>query len=403
MNLTDRATLAVYFAYAIQATGLAISWQFSTFWLKNDIGEESFLIIALAVGIPAFVTLLSANFWGSVSDRIGRRKPFMILGFAGYASTFFFYSFVTSSWQYLFVAILGAFFSGAALPVGQAYLTHKSDKKGERLGFFLMAQSAGWFFGALSSGLLYDPIGMLTLFRIAAILCIGATAVSAFGVRDVFVEIESEEDRSTFREVFQKPGMPILTTAVSLSSIGMNAIAFVMAIMVVNELGGLEAHVGYSNSVATLIAVAVTGYIGRVIDRRGPIRILILAYISYIVFAIGFGLVTDPIAAVIMWALPIYPLSSTAAFSFASMVTSEEERGRAMGLVNGAQNIGQGVGPIIGGLFADGLFTRVQPLSWINMFFNIGALLLAIILLRKGLGMIKPGEAIDELKEQVIE
>ncbi len=175
--------------------------------------------------------------------------------------------------------------------------------------------------------------------------------------------------------------MSRLTFLVALSQIGMNAVAFMFAIILVDELGGLPVFVGLSNSAATLIAVVITGYIGRVVDRRGPVKILILATISYVVFSFAFAIVTDPIAAAVMWALPIYPLSSTAAYALASMISGEEERGRAMSLISGAQNTGSATGPIVGGLFAQFVFGRVQPVSWINMLFNLAALILAVSLL----------------------
>ena len=53
-----------------------------------------------------------------------------------------------------------------------------------------------------------------------------------------------------------------------------------------------------------------------------------------------------------------------------------------MSLVYGAQNAGGFAGPVIGGLFAQFVFVAVQPISWLNMSFNIFALILGISLLR---------------------
>ena len=96
----------------------------------------------------------------------------------------------------------------------------------------------------------------------------------------------------------------------------------------------------------------------------------------------GFAVVTDPILACILWAFPIYPLSSTATSALAAYITGEDERGRAMSLIYGAQNAGTFAGPVIGGLFAQFLFGAVQPISWLNMIFNLVALVLGISLLR---------------------
>ncbi|MGY5874767.1 MAG: MFS transporter [Candidatus Thorarchaeota archaeon] len=383
MSRANRATIAFFLAFALQSMGQAIIWQFVTLFLRHELRADSFLLLTLGWVAPAFMTMAAVNFWGWFSDGMKSRKPFMIVGFVGYAITFLLVSFVGNFSEYLMISMFGAFFSAAALPVGQAYLTTDTEKKGEQLGIFLAVQSGGWLFGAFSSGFFYDSIGMFNLYRIAAIVCIGATGICAFLVKDRPPEANTKKSAG-FGEVLRRPGMVRLTTAAGLSSLGMNAIAFMMAIMIVDELHGAPFLVGISNSVATFIAVIATGYIGRVIDRRGPVRILILAYISYVVFAIVFGLVRDPITAAIMWALPIYPLSSTAAYTFASLISGDDERGRAMGLVSGAQNAGAAIGPIIGGLAAEYIFLAVQPISWINMAFNLLALVIAITLIDIG-------------------
>jgi hypothetical protein len=48
------------------------------------------------------------------------------------------------------------------------------------------------------------------------------------------------------------------------------------------------------------------------------------------------------------------------------------------------------VGPVVGGLFAQFVFGTVQPVSWVNMLFNLAAMALAVSLLGivgSGLGL----------------
>ncbi|MFW9841445.1 MAG: MFS transporter [Candidatus Thorarchaeota archaeon] len=378
MGLRDRAVTTVYLAYSIQAMAQAIIWQWMTYFVKHDLLVEDFLILTFAWSTPALVVMIATNGWGSISDRIGRRKPFMIVGFLGYASTFFLYSLVTDVFQFVLVGAIGAIFSSAALPMGQALLTTDTDQKGERLGWFLAAQSGGWFFGALGSGLFYDIIGMRPLFLLGAVLGILATGSCAYFIRDIPFEKMRREDERRFRELLRIPGMSRLVSAVGLSQIGMNSVSFVMAIIIVDELGGLTSYVGFANSAATLTAIIITGWIGRIVDSKGPVKVLIAAFASYTVFSFGFAIVRDPILACILWAFPIYPLSSTASSALAAYITGKDERGRAMSLIYGIQNAGTFAGPIIGGLFAQFLFGAVQPISWLNMSFNLLALAIGI-------------------------
>jgi DHA1 family multidrug resistance protein-like MFS transporter len=322
----------------------------------------------------------AVNIWGSISDNLEVRKPFMIIGFIGYASTFLLYSFVTNSFQFLIVAIIGAFFSSAALPVGQAYLTTQTDKKGERIGLFLIAQSIGWFIGTLSSGFLYDYIGMVALYRIAAALCIIATLVNATFASDFPIVKKDESKKGSFRTSLEKSGMVRVFLTYLMSMIGMNSVSFLLAIIIVDELGGPYFYVGLANSTATLIAILITGYVGKATDRHGQVTILIASMFVYVLFSLSFALAADPILATILWAIPIYPLSNTASFSLGAIISGEEERGQAMSLINGAHNAGNAIGPIVGGIFAQYIFGSAQPIAWITLCFTFIGLLLSITL-----------------------
>jgi MFS family permease len=379
----ERLRLFVYLAYALQAVGLAISWQFTTFFVKHELGSPDFITLTVVFALPAMVTMAAVNVWGWISDRVGRRQPFMIIGFLGYSATFLGYSIVSDSFQYLIVAMIGAVFSAAALPMGQAYLTTKTTKKGERLGTFLAVQSSGWLVGTLSSGFAYQPGMMFVLFQFAAILCITSTGIAVFLIRDVDVAQQEKESELGFKDLLRRHGMKQLTSTVILGSIGMNALSFLLMIMVVDELGGTTAHVGTANALATFFAIIITRYIGRIVDRYGPAKVLSAAYLGYTLFALGFSFVSDPISAMILWALPIYPLSSTAAYGLAAVLSLDEERGKAMSLIGGSQNIGSAIGPIIGGYFAEFVFFRVQPLTLVTLVFNFFAFLIALTLFRK--------------------
>ncbi|UCE09256.1 MAG: MFS transporter [Candidatus Thorarchaeota archaeon] len=401
MSAFERSVLSVYVAYALQSFGTAISWQFVTHWVKNDLGTPDFITLTVVWATPAFVTMVAVNLWGAISDRVEKRKPFMLVGFLAYSGTFVMYSLVTTSMEFLIAAIIGSFFYSAALPMGQAHLTSRTERKGERLGHFLAWQSAGWFCGAVFSGFTYQPHLMSTLYQIASVICVTAFACCAAFIKDLPFEKKEEESQLGFLSLIRRPGIGRLSAAMFSSQVGINALAFLMAIMIIDELGGAPYMVGISNGGATAIAVAITGYVGTQVDRRGPTRILIFAYVTYILFSIGFGLVRDPVLAVIMWSLPLYPLAYTAAYALGAVLSNEEERGRAMSLLTGAQNGGAAVGPIVGGLLAEFVFNRLaQPISFITLAFNFVALLLAYSLLRSGIGLVKQDSEEDSAPTQ---
>ncbi len=383
----DIQTGSVYLAYALQSVAQAMSWQFITYFVNVDLGESSFLILAIVYAVPALITTLAVGLWGSLSDRLARRQPFMVIGFIGYSMTFLLYSTVTTSTQFLAVASIGSIISAAAIPVGQAYLTTGTNRRGEALGYFIVVQSAGWSIGAFSSGFLYDILGMRTIYVIASLLAVLATSICTFTVKERQIQKSDDtiHNRHSIAAILKRPGMARLVSAACLSSLGNYAVSYMLMYIVVIELMGQEYFVGLANGIATLSTVALAGFIGRMADRKGPVKILIVAYGWYVLYALALALTTDPVIAAVLYAEPIYPFAVTGALSFAALVSEEDERGRAMGLVNGAQNAGGALGPIIGALFSEYVFgQRAQPASWLNLLFNLAALIIAITLLSFG-------------------
>jgi MFS family permease len=122
---------------------------------------------------------------------------------------------------------------------------------------------------------------------------------------------------------------------------------------------------------------------------------MVFAYLSYALSGLGFALAQDALVATILYALPVYPLSSTAAHAFGALLSKDDKRARAIGLVNGAQNAGTALGPVIGGLSAEFVFRKAQPVSWITLVCNLLALLVALTLLKGGAGQ-KANEISDE-------
>lgn len=126
----------------------------------------------------------------------------------------------------------------------------------------------------------------------------------------------------------------------------------------------------------------ITGFIGILADRHGAVPIMFTAYVSYSLYAIGWGLVTDPFLATVLYMLPIYALAQTGSYAFVARMSADAERGSAMGIVNGAQNAGNALGPIVGGLFAAFIFLRFQPVAWVTLVFNLAAMVVCATLFR---------------------
>src|SRR5512133_124631 len=96
-----------------------------------------FLITQLGAGgrdlgvlssVYAAMQLVCAPFWGTLSDRVGRR-PVLLIGVLGYAITMFIFGLATQFWMLFVARTFSGVLSSATMPTAMAYLTDNLPEK----------------------------------------------------------------------------------------------------------------------------------------------------------------------------------------------------------------------------------------------------------------------------------
>ena len=100
MDMNRRNILGLYISFAMLSTSQAISWQFMSYFILHDLHVTNYLLLNIIWSIGPLVMMIAMGVWGSISDRVGKRKPFILLGFVGYGATYLFSSFVADGFQY---------------------------------------------------------------------------------------------------------------------------------------------------------------------------------------------------------------------------------------------------------------------------------------------------------------
>jgi DHA1 family multidrug resistance protein-like MFS transporter len=110
--------------------------------------------ITLLTSIYALTQLIFSPFWGSWSDRVGRR-PLVLLGLAGAAITQLLFGIVDSLWMLYAVRALGGFLTSAMLPAATAYVADITTERDRNRGMAWLgsAVSLGVVAGAALGGL----------------------------------------------------------------------------------------------------------------------------------------------------------------------------------------------------------------------------------------------------------
>ncbi|RKN87018.1 MFS transporter [Paenibacillus ginsengarvi] len=126
------------------------------------------------------VSFLMSPFWGSLSDRIGRR-PVLLMGLCGFAISFLMLGLAGDQLWLLYASrILGGLFSGAATSCAVAYVADITTEENRTKGMGLVGMSIGlgFIFGPAVGGLL-TGFGMSVPFFVASALSFVTFALAA--------------------------------------------------------------------------------------------------------------------------------------------------------------------------------------------------------------------------------
>ena len=388
----------LFLGFSLFHIAQSIFWQFGSYYLFVGIGETQFVLIGLVGGLPVLIGLTGVYLWGSFSDKWLRRLPFIIFGFLAQAISFLLYIFIQDSLTFLIVTCAAYFFSLAAVPLANAYLTEAQTQKGGAVGLLLATSSLGWAVGAFSGGFLFTLIGMEGLFLLGAI----AYVTGIFAILILVREIPSPASNPIIEgELISEPLNParkwmvprsiliVIAAAVAIGSIGVNALSFFFGIFLIEELVGTAIMLGLANGFASLTGFVVTLVAGRATDRLGRKPMLLLGFCSYAIFMTVYLFVVDPWVAIILWIVPFYPMIFTASYAAAADLSKVARRGRAMSTIATANSLGSGIGPIIGGALVQFVFISIRGNMVFAAVMNIIALLLVLLFVPETLRRIR--------------
>jgi multidrug resistance protein len=132
---------------------------------KSEIGT---LFTAGAVGAA-----ISSPFWGSLSDRFGRKK-IMVGSMAAFAIVFLGYAFSQNYIHLVLVQVLEGLAWAAMGSTAVALVADvvPEENRGKAMGIYNMTWNMGWIVGPSMGGLISDHFGFMTTF----LLCSGLTA-----------------------------------------------------------------------------------------------------------------------------------------------------------------------------------------------------------------------------------
>lgn len=326
-------------------------------------------LIATVFGLS---NAISQPFLARLSESLDRRKPFVILGMAGFTFISFIYANVNNFDHLVFLRVIQGLTVGATVPAIVAMVTHMSTMhtRGKAIGIYSTMRGFGFGTGSILGGIVSSYYGFVTAFYICALLGLASLILISFFVSETRDGKISGKNRS---ESFQ--GFQFIILAIAM---------FMMMTGIMIIFAFLPEYESRLNTGAISLSIAVSAYVvvrvlfqtpmGMVSDSLGRKRIIAMGILLNIPIVIGLGHVDNVIQLIVLRGIqgismaavetPVMALAvDLAGISVSSRVSS----------ITASQAAGMALGPIFGGLLA-GYISFETP-------FYICALMLLVSLL----------------------
>ena len=358
MKITNRKNLILLaFSLVVVMLGFGMVIPILPFYIKRfGAGGSAF---GLLVSIAALTEFLFGPFWGSISDRVGR-KPILMIGLCGYGLSMLFFGLSTRLWMLYVSRALSGVLSSAALSTTMAYIGDSTSdrERGGGMGLLGAAAGAGTIIGPGIGGLLAKG-SLSTPFFIGA----GMSLLSLILVALLLPESLPREYRAlaeqqmqfiNFRPLFRAFKSPIgfLLFLAFFVTLGTSNFEAIYSLYMVEKLNYSPERIGLILTVVGVIALVGRGLLTGAFTKHWGEANVIKA--SLLAAALGFVLL-------LLANTYLAVLLATAFFSFAvtflrpsiHSLTSQRAKvgqGTALGLSNSCVSLGRIFGAMGAGI-----------------------------------------------------
>lgn len=390
----DRKLYILYLTVFIDLLGFGLVIPILPIY-ATELGASA-LIVGLIMAVYALMNFAFSPFWGSLSDKHGR-KP-VIAGTVFITAMAFLLLANAHTIAILLIARALAGVGSANIATSQAYITDVTPRehRAKALGMIGAAFGLGFIFGPPVGGFLKQHYGMDA---------VGYAAMCLSLVNLVLVLLflpESHHDRDSAHKVQMKPvtlairalGNPryrdlFLTSFIYVTAFSMMTVT--ASLLWEQHYGLKEAQIGYMFAfIGFSTAIVQGGLIGTLVRKFGEPRLMVYGCIL-----MGLGLLGIPFVPqghFLPWEfVPLVLLAGAngcmmpSISSLLSGLASGKEQGQVLGMNQGFGSLARIAGPLLGGLLYGLHFTAPYIGGALLMF---GALLFVIAFQRAGRGQV---------------
>jgi MFS family permease len=333
--------------------------------------------LALIEGIAESTASLVKAFSGFWSDRIGKNKPFMLIGYGLSALIIPLYTFVVTPMQVLFLRFTERFGKGIRTAPRDSLIAGSviNGETGRSFGLQKAMDNSGAIAGPLAAFALLSflPGDFRLIFLLAGIPAILAIFVIIFGIKEAGKSKNELFTKFHFRNFPAK--FYLFLGIVFVFTLGNSTDALLM--VKANETGIKVAFIPLVYLITNLVSVLAAMPLGALSDRIGKEKVLIAGYLIYAVVYYGFGISTGTGSMIALFALYGLYSASTDGIqkAFVSDMIGNNKQGTGLGIYNAILGITLLPASLIAGFMYDKIDSSVP------FYFGAGLAFLSAVLM----------------------
>ncbi len=309
------------------------------------------LIEGIAESTAALIKTLS-GFW---SDKIGRNKPFMLIGYGISALIIPLYSFVVSPVQVLYLRFIERFGKGIRTAPRDSLIAGSvtNGETGKSFGLQKAMDNSGAIAGPLAAFalLIFFPDNYQLIFLLAGIPGILSIFVIIFGIKEAKKNKESLLKKFHFNDFPRKYYLFLFIIFIFTLGNSTDALLMVKA----NEVGVKVAFIPLVYLITSVVSVLLAIPLGSLSDKIGKEKLLIVGFLIYAIVYFGFGFTSSVGTIIALFAL--YGLYSAATDgiqkAFVSDIIDKNKQGTGLGIYNALLGVTLLPASLIAGLLYD--------------------------------------------------
>ena len=348
--------------------------------LSRDFGASP-LQTGLLMSVYSFMQFIFAPFWGSLSDRIGRR-PILTFCLLGEALSYILFAW-SRSLEWLFAARMLAGFFGASLSTASAYISDITppDQRSKGMALIGAAFGLGFVVGPALGGALAlwgQSISPEKHFDTSfSALWVSGICFAGFLFAFKFLKesLNTAEGTATqqkkkrfavLKSYLSRPLIGHLMIVFGLCSLAMSAMEATLILYVGERFAWTVKEVSFGFAyIGIVMALTQGGLVRKLLPIWGEKKVLALGLSSFTLGMIGIALAPNvSLLAVAMTLLSVgNGLANPALMGSISLLAEQSEQGAAMGVTQSLASLGRIIGPALGGLIYGYLITGPFILS----------------------------------------